>query len=279
MKKYSVSEFAQYIRDKNSGAYKDLSDAKLVDLWLKKFPEDKNKITNHSKLKKYKYLIFFASIFLLTIGYLTYPNNKYPENESELKSLLCDKYWKITGAKVNEIYIDNELLLPPSSDTSTRDSVNLLYNDFEKQLLEDKKGDCYIYFNKWGYCDNNLVSDNSMYTKGYLVGTKDIVYSLDCMGISNADGYYYMKGEKNNHIISSYDSNNEYANNHIIDEHTIKVDYIDSNKLILIQDKTYLSNSGQINIKYKTEYKIYSPLQPVKDFLYDNRRAPSLDDL
>ncbi len=50
MKKYTVKEFANEIRTKHPSSYDDLSDEKLVELWLKKFPEDRDKIKNEIKL-------------------------------------------------------------------------------------------------------------------------------------------------------------------------------------------------------------------------------------
>ena len=286
MTKYSVSEFANNIRAKHPGAYDDLLDDKLVELWLKKFPDDKNKVANHSKLRKYRYLIFFTSVVLLITGYLSYLDYKYPKSESELKSLLSDKYWKITDATVDEIYIDNKVLAQPTSDTRkiikrviTDEHADLSYSAFEKQLLEDKEGDCYIYFNKWGYCDYNSISNNSMYRKGYRTGTQDIVYTLNCMEISTADGYYYMRGKKDENRINYYDTTNEIAYEQIVKEHSIKIDYIDSKKLILIHDKTILKDKSIIRIKFKTEHEIYSPLQPVKDFMFREWPAPDFDDL
>ena len=44
MKRYTISEFAAKIRRKNRGSYDDLSDKRLVELYLKKYPEEKNKI-------------------------------------------------------------------------------------------------------------------------------------------------------------------------------------------------------------------------------------------
>lgn len=43
--KYTVSEFAQEIRKMYPGDYDDLSDSKLVELWLKKYPNDREKIS------------------------------------------------------------------------------------------------------------------------------------------------------------------------------------------------------------------------------------------
>ena len=42
--KYLVSEFANEIRKLYPGDYDDLSDSRLVELWLKKYPTDKDKI-------------------------------------------------------------------------------------------------------------------------------------------------------------------------------------------------------------------------------------------
>ena len=46
--KYSIAEFAQEIRKQYPGDYDDLNDEKLVTLWLKKYPNDKEKITSEN---------------------------------------------------------------------------------------------------------------------------------------------------------------------------------------------------------------------------------------
>ena len=42
--KYTIYEFAQEIRKKFPGDYDDLTDNKLVELWLRKYPNDSSKI-------------------------------------------------------------------------------------------------------------------------------------------------------------------------------------------------------------------------------------------
>ena len=49
--KYTVEEFAKEIRKLYPGDYDDLSDKKLVELWLKKYPNDINKIDSGVKSK------------------------------------------------------------------------------------------------------------------------------------------------------------------------------------------------------------------------------------
>jgi hypothetical protein len=46
--KISIKKFAQNIRDDYHGDYDDLMDDELVELWLRKYPEDGNKIKSNS---------------------------------------------------------------------------------------------------------------------------------------------------------------------------------------------------------------------------------------
>jgi len=48
LKKYSVSEFTNEIRNKYPKAYNDLSDKKLLELWIKKFPNDIKQIKDYN---------------------------------------------------------------------------------------------------------------------------------------------------------------------------------------------------------------------------------------
>jgi hypothetical protein len=47
MKQFTKTQFANKIRTKYPGSYEDLSDDKLVDLWLKKFPNDSYKVIDN----------------------------------------------------------------------------------------------------------------------------------------------------------------------------------------------------------------------------------------
>ena len=76
MNKYSVAEFANYIREKHPGAYNDLSDKKLLELWFKKFPNDIAQIKNynHSNFKEdnvvrgiYNYYIKWLGIIICSL--------------------------------------------------------------------------------------------------------------------------------------------------------------------------------------------------------------------
>jgi hypothetical protein len=47
MKQFTKTQFANKIRMKHPGSYEDLSDEKLVELWLKKFPNDSYKVIDN----------------------------------------------------------------------------------------------------------------------------------------------------------------------------------------------------------------------------------------
>jgi hypothetical protein len=69
MKKYKLKDFANEIRTKHPGSYDDLSDDKLVELWLKKNPEDRDKIIKVKLLKFFnvKYYNFLVLLFVCNV--------------------------------------------------------------------------------------------------------------------------------------------------------------------------------------------------------------------
>ena len=75
--KYSIKQFANDIRQKYPNSYDDLSDQKLVELWVKKHPDDKEKIRNKKiDLINLEFYLFSAAIFIPVI-LLTKPNLIY----------------------------------------------------------------------------------------------------------------------------------------------------------------------------------------------------------
>lgn len=78
--KYTVSEFASEIRQLYPGDYDDLSDNKLVELWLKKYPNDINKVDinqiGQSEVPRIKpgYFKYVLFALLLTVSFLTKPS-------------------------------------------------------------------------------------------------------------------------------------------------------------------------------------------------------------
>jgi hypothetical protein len=80
MKIFTISEFAEKIRTKYPKVYNDLSDKDLVDLWVKKYPKDKEFI-NFSLDKEKKNKGFFSYLVYLLIfwGLLSIVNLKITE--------------------------------------------------------------------------------------------------------------------------------------------------------------------------------------------------------
>lgn len=72
MKQYTIPEFAKKIRAQYPGSYDDISDKKLIELWLKKYPKDKEHVIEESKSGWGTYLIYVLAIW----GGLSLINNK-----------------------------------------------------------------------------------------------------------------------------------------------------------------------------------------------------------
>lgn len=63
--KYTKSEFAAHIRNQYPKDYDDLTDEKLVELWLKKYPDDKAKLINQSS--SYRLSNFLWNVLVLIL--------------------------------------------------------------------------------------------------------------------------------------------------------------------------------------------------------------------
>lgn len=115
--KYSINEFALEIRNQYPNDYDDLSDEKLVELWLKKYPEDWSKITfnktptplqniNHTsqhknqRSKSSSIVWWIAFVMIVIVLAATNPNKEL--HVLEFKGIL-KKYMseKITSAPID----------------------------------------------------------------------------------------------------------------------------------------------------------------------------------
>jgi hypothetical protein len=124
MKKYTVKEFANEIRTKHPGSYDDLSDEKLVELWLKKFPDDKfkleNEIVNITKKSnnifngKLFWVVLVIIIFSIIFFYFKSSNSSTPKIENFF-SYNGDTIWLKSAyhdENFEEIYFINEVYTP-----------------------------------------------------------------------------------------------------------------------------------------------------------------------
>jgi hypothetical protein len=147
MKKYTIEEFADQIRSKYPNSYDDLDDDKLIELWLKKFPNDGEKIIFESyedesgapkKSNKWKYLlgILLLILFILQRGIITSgalkdsdfftDNNKnyikYDEHRSGLNFGAISNYY------FDRLYLFEEDPELEESNKSIGYGLNILYN-------------------------------------------------------------------------------------------------------------------------------------------------------
>jgi hypothetical protein len=114
MKQYTEKEFANNIRSKYPGSYDDLSDVDLVELWLKKFPRDRNKVIPDLKDESngsYGWILF---LILLAVMFFTNPS------AMKHRSAVNESVQGILGNKVEKY----EFL------------KNLMDNDYVKNLIE-----------------------------------------------------------------------------------------------------------------------------------------------
>jgi len=111
--KYTVKEFAHEIRKLYPGDYDDLSDQKLVDLWLKKYPKDREKIIfseskespiGHPKSKSTGLIIkIVTAVAILTVAIFTNPTKQDFVREAINQYGSKNGYDKATTSFTNEL--------------------------------------------------------------------------------------------------------------------------------------------------------------------------------
>ena len=122
--KYTISEFAHEIRKLYPGDYDDLTDKRLVELWITKYPEDKNKVdlVPPKKVisKEKSSNMSFVVLIILLLAFSAVSKPDYLKHRNEIvEQLLAPTFKKMvnsTGIK-NVLalsflgsYISNELL-------------------------------------------------------------------------------------------------------------------------------------------------------------------------
>ena len=135
MKKYTIEEFAVQIRIKYPNAYDDLEDDKLIELWLKKFPNDEEKIIfesdgdelvvpQKSNKRKYFWGIVLLILFALTRGLIS--NGVFKDSDFiDKNELIYDndkvelKYGVVSNSSFDELYLfENQPVLESNGEPS-----------------------------------------------------------------------------------------------------------------------------------------------------------------
>lgn len=81
--KYTIKEFAQQIRDTFPGEYDDLSNSKLVELWLKKYPSDIEKVNLDNSKGSPSWVGWFVFIMICLGAYYVIDINFLNKNQSD----------------------------------------------------------------------------------------------------------------------------------------------------------------------------------------------------
>jgi hypothetical protein len=115
MKQYTISEFAQKIRAKYPGSYDDISDKKLIELWLKKYPKDKEHVIEESKSGWGTYLIYVLALW----GGLSLINNKVTTI-----GFVNKINTELFGSNSNKINKNNQEVVPNNQNTNSSDGIN-----------------------------------------------------------------------------------------------------------------------------------------------------------
>jgi hypothetical protein len=127
--KYSIKEFAHEIRKIHPGHYDDLSDSKLVGLWLKKFPADVDKVGLQTKSKSSWGAYVFYGV-LIYVG-LSFINKEFKKigfiNEFNGRVFGWNSIAVRAGSLQKSIINDRngeEEIINPSNNTSTSTELN-----------------------------------------------------------------------------------------------------------------------------------------------------------
>jgi hypothetical protein len=201
MKKYTVSEFADKIRDKYPNAYDDLSDVELVKIWLRKYP-NYEKFINFSRVhyqeeetsggiwNGFKKLIVFIFIILITFFGIDYFNNSNNNNTDNVSSQISTVTINDSNNESNDYTSDSldsensensEDLGYYETSSKTYENSNSSYSQNSQQEIcyrckgTGKCGKCSVIFRKSYYKGNGSYENRNESLLGY-------VMCSDCYG-------------------------------------------------------------------------------------------------
>ena len=149
MKQFTKTQFANKIRTKYPGSYEDLSDDKLVKLWVRKYPNDEEFIINDNMESNSNSLKWPLIIILGLILFLTNPSlSKHKvavanEGMGILKETKLDGIFELFGG--GEEFTDNLFK------SSTRRQNYFLFSLTEFDMGEDYGGSSVIGIGAFGY--------------------------------------------------------------------------------------------------------------------------------
>lgn len=132
--KYTIKEFAKEIRKKYPNAYDDLSDEELVSLWIKKFPEEREKINFHEKnfedTKLFKLIDGFSNLVIVTgvILFCIWGTLTFVDVKERKIDLISEFNNKVFGPET----------FPSKSQNTFQKEISSEYNDTQKSQISSE---------------------------------------------------------------------------------------------------------------------------------------------
>ena len=229
--KYTINEFASQIRNQYPNDYDDLTDEKLVELWLKKYPEDIEKIDFKIEIPQKKSTNIFEYIIegifvIVVVGFLVtgVMYIKDPENVKNKLGLTGNKKIK-NNQPLFEIPVLNE----------SKTNLSQIYTQcfsLSDILIEKEIPKLYIKPNDELILQNHLISKegdkivltnlritiNDIYSANYGESTLEYVGTY---------GLFTVKGEEKILRVDAYLLGNSsiFLNGFIADENGNRFDY------------------------------------------------------
>jgi hypothetical protein len=151
MKQHTISEFSQKIRTKYPGSYDDISDEKLIELWLNKYPKDKEHVIEDSNSGSGSFLYkWISGIVFIVVLFFTNPNS----NDHKMA--------------VNEVFNQsiNKTGMGEILKSTAGEGVQSMVNSFFKTMIDEcvtRKS--YVLFSITSL--NNFSSENSSQIIGF----------------------------------------------------------------------------------------------------------------
>jgi hypothetical protein len=231
--------------------------------------QDQNQLENNSspiKVKKKNRWIWISVLLLIvSIGiYGVYEESLYPKSKLELENLLCDKFWKVTEAKIKEVYVDDVLVPEPTQNirknlekSFSENPINEYSSMYTLDLLKDHINmDEYITFSS----SKKLCSDSNLwyYSKNYDNSISEYIIANSCLPIRQSNGRFLM----NIPPMAQFRNDNYEL---FVDEiervyYNLVIDKITSNSLQTIEDFSYKIGGKKIRMVISIVYSPYSPI-------------------
>lgn len=203
--KYTVNEFAQEIRKMYPGDYDDLSDGKLVDLWLQKYPSDREKINfnTNDKIKSenseksttsFLPVMWISVIAVLIFLVKNFVNSNNSSRTQQVEQNTNNNYSSsqsgqgTTGSNTHN-YSNNITITPEAENEvdSNFNKFNLSRDDLNtlKQILSDPNPDpenkngtnCGLMTKKCEWCGRDFDVQQQYITVKKLIGYIDNPFS------------------------------------------------------------------------------------------------------